>query len=59
MVLELEGNNVNVTSIGPNGWWDVPMYNEQCGFSTGESPSWPSFCFGSLFFGKDTDTRGL
>ena len=33
---ELEGNNVNVTSMGPNGWWDVPMYNEQCGFTTGQ-----------------------
>ena len=33
---ELEGNNMNVTSMGPNGWWDTPMYNEQCGWSSGE-----------------------
>ena len=38
MMAELEGNNVNVTSMGPNGWWDVPMYNEQCGFTTGQYP---------------------
>ena len=30
---ELDGNNMNVTSLDPNGWWDTPMYNEPCGTS--------------------------
>lgn len=29
------GNNVNVTSMGSNGLWDVPMYNEVNGFKSG------------------------
>ena len=33
---ELDGNNMNVTSMDPNGWWDTHMYNEQCGWSSGE-----------------------
>ena len=43
--------------MGPNGWWDVPMYNEQCGFSNGESRSLPGRCFGCSFYGRYTDTR--
>ena len=47
MIAELEGNNVNVTSMGPNGWWDVPMYNEQCGFATGQY--YPPYFLSPLF----------
>lgn len=32
---QLTGNNMNVTSMGPNGLWDTPMYNEVCGFKSG------------------------
>lgn len=35
VVDQLTGNNMNVTSMGPDGLWDTPMYNEVCGFKNG------------------------
>ena len=31
----LMGDNINVTSVGPNRPWDMPIYSEDCGFKSG------------------------